>query len=209
MPVLSHLVNGKVFDIYGVALAGATVTLTHDSITPSISETTDSNGQYIINLGKLSSQWSKGEGLTITASKSAEGTKTETTTITGTGGQTVNITLAETSDFTYEIKTSNLDRWPLSLIIPLHYDGEKVTRERPFPVLDEDALHKYRASDMGISGDVRYYGFIDRFGNWYIRKDDLSDTNNRTYRYTKGLSNYPTNWTNRTSLEYDYFHNVF
>ncbi|MAF50785.1 MAG: hypothetical protein CMH64_01710 [Nanoarchaeota archaeon] len=132
MPVLAHLVSGTVYDIYGTALAGATVTLTHISISPSISETTGSDGKYIINLSGLSSQWSAGDSISITASKTAEGTKTETTTISGAGGQTVNLTLAETSDLNYA--TNVFNKHNLNFVLLTHYDGEKVTRERPLPV---------------------------------------------------------------------------
>ena len=56
MPVTPHLVSGKVYDLYSVALEGATVTLTHDSITPSLSATTNAAGEYVINLNKLNTQ---------------------------------------------------------------------------------------------------------------------------------------------------------
>lgn len=209
MPTLSHIVYGTVKDIYGTALSGATVSLKHtlQDQTLQADELTDSNGTYRVNLAKLDSQWSKGEEIQVTASKSAEGTKTEITTIQGTGNQVVNITLTETSDLTYYENAR--DVYTLNFAALTHYDGEKVTRERPFPVQTENPLDKYRASDTKIDGDVRYYGFIDRFGNWYVRRDDLSDTNNRTYRYTKGTTGYPTTLTAMKALSYDFFHNIF
>ncbi len=131
-PISSHLVAGHIYDLYGVALAGATVTLTHKSIEPPISKTTNASGEYVINLSGLSSQWSKGDTITLVASKTAEGTKTEETTIQGTGGQTVNITLAETSDLNYYVTPRN--DYVLNFSLLTHYDGEKVTEERPLPV---------------------------------------------------------------------------
>lgn len=134
MPVTSHLVNGKVFDLFGDALSGATVSLKHivlDETLPSV--TSNAQGEYILNLSGLSSQWSKGQEIQITAFKTTEGTKTETTTIQGTGGQTVNLTLAETSDFVFD--TLVQDRTHLFMAMPVHYDGKKVTRTRPLPVL--------------------------------------------------------------------------
>lgn len=53
---------------------------------------------------------------------------------------------------------------------------------------------------------VGYYGFINKNGGWFIMK---GDTNNGSYRYTKGESNFPINWNNRERLKYDYYDNVF
>ena len=113
-PILGHLISGTISDLLGNALAGATVTVTHESITPSLAETSDSTGKYIINLSGLSSQWSVGDTITITASKIAEGTKTITTVISSGGSQTVNITLAETSDLVFG--TNSQDRYNLNFV---------------------------------------------------------------------------------------------
>ena len=130
-PILPHLVNGTVFDLFGNKLTNATVTLTH-AISPVLSATTGSDGKYVINLSGLSSQWSKGDSISLKGSKTAEGRKTVTTTIQGTGSQTVDITLEETSDFDFDEPPQ--DRTILNQVIPLHYDGEKITRTRRFPV---------------------------------------------------------------------------
>ncbi len=133
MPTTSHLVSGKIFDLLGDALSGATVSLKHTTLDETIpSVTSNAQGEYILNLSKLSSQWSDGDEIQVTASKTAEGTKTVTTTIQGAGGQTVNLTLAETSDFAYDTLVQN--RTHLFMAMPVHYDGEKVTRTRPLPV---------------------------------------------------------------------------
>lgn len=57
--------------------------------------------------------------------------------------------------------------------------------------------------DEGIVG---YFGFINKDGEWFIMK---RDTDNGTFRYTKGKSDFPGNWKMRENLKYDYFHNVF
>ena len=41
-----------------------------------------------------------------------------------------------------------------------------------------------------------YYGFVDKTGAWFIMKEESSGA----YRYTKGDSNFSTNWTTRNSL---------
>ncbi len=50
-----------------------------------------------------------------------------------------------------------------------------------------------------------YYGFTKKGGAWFIMKEDATGN----YRYTKGLSGFPINWTNRASLTYDYYDNIF
>lgn len=50
-----------------------------------------------------------------------------------------------------------------------------------------------------------YYGFVNKNGAWFVQKEYASGS----YRYTKGSSNFSTNWTDRANLTYDYFDNVF
>jgi hypothetical protein len=55
-------------------------------------------------------------------------------------------------------------------------------------------------------GDTFYCGYTNKLGNWYIMKQDL-DTG--AFRYVRGVSGFPENWSNRSNLHYDYFYNVF
>lgn len=50
-----------------------------------------------------------------------------------------------------------------------------------------------------------YYGFVNKVGAWYITRED----NNGSYRYIKGIGNFSVNWSNRSSLTYDYFDAIF
>ena len=132
MPILPHIVNGKVYDIHGNILEEVIVTLTHSTISPVLSAITDIEG-YKINLSKLSEQWTAGETITLYAVKAGEGRKTIITTISSGGGTTVNLILEETSNINYE--PSNMeDRRNLELVMPVLFDGTKITRENPFPV---------------------------------------------------------------------------
>lgn len=63
----------------------------------------------------------------------------------------------------------------------------------------------YNISQVDDGITASYYGFVHRTGAWYIQKEDATGN----YRYTKGPSDFATNWTNRTSLTYDYFDNIF
>jgi hypothetical protein len=53
---------------------------------------------------------------------------------------------------------------------------------------------------------VAFYGFTGKNGSWFIMKENPDDG---SFRYTRGDSNFPNNWTNRNNLKYDYYNNVF
>jgi hypothetical protein len=53
---------------------------------------------------------------------------------------------------------------------------------------------------------VSYYGFTNKEGGWYIMKEDPEVG---SFRYTKGNTDFTTNWAERENLNYDYFHNIF
>lgn len=55
-------------------------------------------------------------------------------------------------------------------------------------------------------GVITYYGFINSVGAWLIMKED---TNVNSFRYAKGGTSFPKNWSNRQNLTYDYFYNLF
>lgn len=62
----------------------------------------------------------------------------------------------------------------------------------------------YKIAELDDSSPA-YYGFVDKDGAWFILKEDSAGA----YRYIKGSSSFSTNWTNRASLTYDYYHNIF
>jgi hypothetical protein len=63
----------------------------------------------------------------------------------------------------------------------------------------------YKISE--IDNDIiTYYGFTNQDGGWLIMRED-TDTN--SFRYAKGESGFPEVWSNRMTISYDYFHNVF
>lgn len=69
-------------------------------------------------------------------------------------------------------------------------------------------VKKYSISDVDDDASPNYYGFVDSAGNWFIMKETVA-VGNTTYRFINGTSGYATNWTNRASLSYDYFNNIF
>ena len=73
--------------------------------------------------------------------------------------------------------------------------------------VDQSILNAYQAAnkDEDPTGvNPAYYGFVDTIGNWYIQRVTATDID-----FAKGLTSYPTNWTNRTGLSYAKFDVVF
>jgi hypothetical protein len=94
-------------------------------------------------------------------------------------------------------RTSNSD-----YIVEAEDIGGGVLRQT-VKVSNQDALAEYRASDSEMD-TTSYYGFLTTTGAWYIMKDTGT-----SYRYAKGDSDYPTAWTGRAALTYDYYNEVF
>lgn len=72
------------------------------------------------------------------------------------------------------------------------------------------------AGFMGCEADElsnpKYYGMVNKKGDWYILRDDTTGTSSSSsssFRYCYGQTDFPTNWTNRASLTYDYPYNIF
>jgi hypothetical protein len=53
---------------------------------------------------------------------------------------------------------------------------------------------------------IAYYGFTHKDNSWFIMR---LDTDTGSFRYARGSSQFTGNWTNRESLKYDYYVNVF
>lgn len=83
---------------------------------------------------------------------------------------------------------------------------------KPIPVANTptDPLILYAEADIDdVDGTntlktVRYYGYTDNRGAWYIKKMDTSGigSTGKSIRFAFGQANYSTNWTNRASLTY-------
>lgn len=63
----------------------------------------------------------------------------------------------------------------------------------------------YKIAEIN-EGALTYYGFINKDGAWLIMRQD---TNENSFRYAKGNSNFPASWQNRENLRYDYYYNLF
>lgn len=205
VPISPYIITGRVLDIYGNNLEGATVTVTHATISPVLTDTSRSTGIYRANLGQLESRWSRGDTITIKATKAGKGRITVVTTIGSKGGTTINLTLEETSDIDFEV-IAEKDRRDLVLVVPTLFDGTKVNNSNRLPVDTDQVLGKYYYSDTRTSGSTLYDGYVDRDENWYIRREN---TSTGEIRYAVGSGSYPTAFTNRTTQTYKYFYDAF
>lgn len=71
------------------------------------------------------------------------------------------------------------------------------------------AQSDYRLSDEAdhsTDPDIKYIGYLNRKGEWYIVERNLA---NKTYRFCAGSAGYTTAWSGREALEYDYYDVVF
>ncbi len=200
MPAQSHPVGILVYGIDNQLLEGATVVLTLGSgTTEGIS---NSKGEVVLNTGNFTS-WSVGDTVSITASKTGVGTKTQSLVLTD-RPQRLSITLAETSDLIYHENTET-NEYVLNFSLLTTYNGKKVTTDNPLPIKTQDPVAKFHLSDIA-RGDPEYWGYLDKDGNWYIMKDGRSAG---TRRFARGTSDYSANFTNRANLTYSYFNEVF
>ncbi len=62
----------------------------------------------------------------------------------------------------------------------------------------------YRIANTDKATAIKYYGRINSEGKWYI----MRETTSNTYTYTRGGSDFETNWTDRVDLIYIGFNNL-
>jgi hypothetical protein len=71
-------------------------------------------------------------------------------------------------------------------------------------------INTYNISDVEDSGSYpKYYGYLNPDGKWYIMKESNPLPGIVEYRYTKGDSDFATNWGNRATLTYNTYDSVF
>ena len=194
-PYPSYLVHGTVYNPNGYASSNAGITIV-SSLGRKIL-TTDSNGLFLFDLADLG--YISGETVSVSITDEFNNYKLDTSFI-------VAGSFLET-DFTLTLRTEAISATDYSPKTILHSVGKKViTSDNPLSVKGANFLESFFISDQIASGDTTYFGYINKDGRWYIQKQDQSVG---TYRYAKGSSDYATNFTNRTTLDYDYFDEVF
>ena len=176
---LPHQIVIKIYSSDNNLLDGATVKLELGSASK---EYTSKNGECILNVADIST-WNVGDEVTITSSKTGEGTKITTLVLTS-SQQKINIYLAETSDLIYSEQTET-DTYNLNFSLLTTFDGEKVTSLNPLPV---------------YSGKPKGFANAEKVIAWDASNNPVSITvtiGDKTYvkTITWDASNNPTNVT--------------
>ncbi len=68
-----------------------------------------------------------------------------------------------------------------------------------------DILDRFQLSDWIDTGDPQYYGYLAPNGEWYIKRLDNA---NRQNRFARGLGDFPAAWAGREGLVYGYLDDV-
>lgn len=110
-------------------LEGATVTVSKGSESLD-SQITNSSGEAIFNIGNFES-WEVGEEISIFATKTGVGRKTQTTILIATP-QILEIQLEQTSEFMIGLNEET-DTYPLTFAMLVDFQGNKITQSNPFP----------------------------------------------------------------------------
>ena len=133
-PDLPFLISGKViFAGTNIAVEGATVSLTYDSI--NYSETTNSKGEYLINIpGTI------GDSVTITVTLQNR-TKSETITLQK-GGQTVNFEIEISSSPSYQRILENIGTLSNANIVDKDTFFTRDSKGRPIKIIEDFGFFK-------------------------------------------------------------------
>ncbi len=92
----------------------------------------------------------------------------------------------------------------LPLLSPNQSDSKKPSEEPTSNNPPPSPTAGYFITEIDDS-DPAYFGFTNSLGQWYIMREEDSNT----YRYSKGDRDFTANWGQRATLKYDYFENVF
>jgi len=101
-------------------------------------------------------------------------------------------------DYSTDKVTINAIDYRISTIIDL--DTQTIVFSQ---TSETDKTAGYKIARTDDSTATEYYCKTNADGKWYILK-----ISSNTYTYTRGDSNFETNWTNRVTLTYVEFHNL-
>ncbi len=193
-PFPSFVVFGKVFNSSGTVISNAQLSIKTSIST--ITKFTDSLGLFVYDLAEAG--YVEGETVTVNVTEPFNNEiQTQTYVVEGSFLE---------ENITTELRTRVEQISALQLQNVLHSVGKKpITGDNPLPIINKTRLtDEYELS--GGDDDNRIYGYIDKDGAWYIQKFDESD---KTYKYARGSSDFESNWTNRASLTYQFYNEVF
>ena len=203
-PLISYPITGSVKDSRDRLQSSVQVrftNLTKDSngLTP-LFVTTNSDGIYTADAANFTVGYDLNDSVQVFVLNSFQDeSKTDTFTISES---------SKNLDLVLEVIES-LQKGTASQISPVvltNVNKKPFTKINPFPVSTGDIRSEYVNSDSDTDQEPEYWGYVDRFGNWFI--EEINRTNG-TYRFARGPNNYSANWTNRTDLDYKYWYEVF
>jgi len=70
----------------------------------------------------------------------------------------------------------------------------------------DEQFDRYSLSGNDDAGEIKYRGYLSISAAWYIIEEHGT---NKTFKYAKGTKDFGTNWTNRASLDYRFYNEVF
>lgn len=193
MPYAPYLVFGTVTNSLSNVESSASVKITTSLGT--LNGITNSSGLFVFDLASVG--YSSGETVTIATQNKFNNEYSSDTFVVSGGMYNSNISLSVRESaqgvvgYTNKSMIHNIGNNPISI-------------ENPFPVKTmNNSMDNYANAGVDNSG---YAGYMDKEGNWFIQYQNQSDF---TFKYARGTSGFSTNWTNRTSLTYSWFSEVF
>lgn len=95
--------------------------------------------------------------------------------------------------------------WDSNALAPIRLTADSSGRLQTSSI---NPLNNYVLAEDDSSGTTKYWGYVDVDGNWFIMRETTSNEI-VSYRFTKGVSDFATNWASRTTESYDYLYNTF
>lgn len=109
------------------------------------------------------------------------------------------------SFFIYSLFTKKAENFLLGRVSQPESFSIQDTHGKTIHPAETQPTDGYRISQID-EGDTTFFGFTDTTGAWFIMK---TEDNEGSFRYARGKTNFPNNWSIRESLIYDYYHKVF
>ncbi len=193
-PYVAYLVFGYVLDSIGDIVPNASIKVKTSITTKSFSS--DSDGIYLFDLATVG--YVSGETVKVSVTGPSNNELLDFTFVVEGFWREADITLA--------VRTLAIDTTGGAQETILKSVGNNpITIDNPLPTKNTaDPIAEYAIA--GNDDNNRIYGYLKKNGAWFIMDMDAS---NGQILYTKGSSDFITNWNNRANLTYETFDVVF
>lgn len=193
-PPTPLLISGHVYSPRGI-IDNVTVTATYGD--DSTSTTTNSSGEYALDLSGIASD---GNTVTITANKSGWGTKSESVVASDTPQIQDFYLVQEDKDY----YPSEQDRYTLQFTIPCDYDGNPVNLENPLSVQDRPLTKKIEnnANSQPLYIGEAAPGTPTDEARWRIQQLEYDGTAITGQVWANGNAEFDKTWDDRATYDY-------